>query len=201
MDRVQQRATSNAKLEMAANEAGASEQIAACAAKYGKSDKMTEDTVLYIVGEVTSGTTELFKQLTSEKQKVGFTNFDGEKLNSGRNAVIDAISITVATSTSATSPAGLDFSEKADPAILNAIFSWTNGRKKVIELPVFDVHNPNTTRSNDELFRGLGHLPILEANEINKCDFEFPVGVTPDVTGGKRHWVRIALRVNQTISR
>lgn len=209
MNRVEQRNVSNARLlkeaVAAKNANGATSGLAGCAPDManGKSAKETQDGVLYIVGEVTAGgKINLFEALTEQIARVGVTNFDGNQLNAGSNAVIDAVSISVGISPDGSAdPKNLAFDDAAEAALQNAEFRFEVDGKEIIKLPVFEAHNPNTTRTNDEKYRGLGHLPIIEAQKTCQAWVEFPTGITPDTTGGKKHYVRVELRRNQTVSR
>lgn len=208
MNRVEQRKVSNQKLVAEANTAksngGSQYGLAGCAVDpaTGKSTKETQDGVLYIVGEVTAGgKINLFEALTEQIARVGVTNFDGNQLNSGSNAVLDAVSISVAINDAGVDPKNLAFDDTAEAALQNAEFRFEVDGKEIIKMPVFEAHNPNTTRTNDEKYRGLGHLPIIEAQKTCQAWIEFPTGITPDTTGGKKHYVRVELRRNQTVSR
>lgn len=202
MNRIQTRSLSNAKLSKEAAEAVSGSQLANCIDN-GKSTKKTHDEVLYIHGELTGGNTIfLFKDLVKDKAEIGITNFDGNQLNQGKNAVIDAISIEIGVSADGSQTATqVEYGTKADLAIQNAEFTFSVDGNDIINLPVWEAHNPNTTRTNDEKYRDLGHLPVIEAMKPCEATFKFPTGVTPDATGGKKHFVRVALRVLKTVSR
>jgi len=210
-NRVEQRNISNALLRQEAikalNNKGNASGLAGCVNSNGSSSKTTQDGVLYFVGEVTDGgKINLFEAIVQETSasRVGLTNFDGNKLAAGSNAVLDAISIEVATTNDTDGHPdmkGLDYSESADPAIKAAEFRFTVDGKEKINIPVYEIHNANSTRTNDEKYRELGHLPIIEALQQVEAWFNFPSGVAPSGADGKRHYVKVSLRRNQTVSR
>jgi len=163
----------------------------------------TVDTVEYITGEITAGgKIDLFKPISEGIPRIGINSFDGRKYNTLGNAVIDAVAVEVATTTSTTETAAeLVFDAAMDVAILNSHIKFAADGKLLFELPMYEVHNPNTTDLNDKKYRSIGHLPIIEAEKNLTCDIEFPNGVNPDVTGGKRHFIKVSLRVIKTVSK
>jgi len=163
----------------------------------------TFDKVEYITGEVTAGgKIDLFEAISESISRIGINSFDGRRYNTLSNAVIDAVTVEVATTTSATATAAeLIFDDAMDVAIVNSNIIFSADGKQLFDLPIREVHNPNTTRLNDEKYRGIGHLPIIESEKNLKCEIDFPTGVTPDTTGGKRHFLKVSLRVTKTVTR
>lgn len=169
----------------------------------GSGGLTTVDTVEYITGEVTAGgKIDLFEPISESISRVGLNSFDGRRYNSLGNSVIDAVTVEAAVTTSETATAAtLVFDDEMDVAILNSNIIFSAGGKVLFKLPMKEVHNPNTTRLNDEKYRSIGHLPIIEAEKDLKCEIEFPTGVVPDNTGGKRHLLKVSIRVTKTLPR
>lgn len=192
MNRIEKRALANTKLEALSLKKADLDQ-----------GQKSIDTTLYVIGEVTKGgTVKIFDKLTEQNRRAGLTNFDGNQLNRGSYAVLDGVCIEVATSTDQSIDGrGLDFSEEADAAIKAADFVFMSDTEIVTDMPVNEAHNPNTTRSNDEKFRELSHLPVIESQKLNEITFEFPQGMSPDTTDSKRHFVKISFRAFKTVTR
>lgn len=192
-----------------AKEASSSKAIAACAERTatGQSVYKNAERVLYLTGEiVSSGRDEYFQAII--KKEIGVTNFDRNQLNPGRNGVATAAAFEYASNTKADNTGEwkqyvktLDFSKEEAPGTLkNAETVFSDNVKPLIELPVYELHNPNTTRTNDEKYRELGDLRVLESDIDFTFTIKFPEGA-PALDATKRHFFKYTIRVGETVAR
>ncbi|WP_044398826.1 hypothetical protein [Lacinutrix sp. Hel_I_90] len=192
-----------------AKAATTSKAVADCAGsgRPGTSDYKNAERVLYVTGEITSsGQNEYFQAIL--KKETGVTNFDRNRLNPGRNGVATSAKFEYATIVTAGNEAVdwkaavkvADFSEECPGTLKNSETMFEDSVKPLIVLPVSELHNPNVTRSNDELYRSLGDLRVLEADTDFKLTIKFPEGAAP-LDAAKRHFFRYTIRVGETVSR
>lgn len=191
-----------------AKEANSSPAIAACTRPNGAgSAYKNADRVLILTGEITSGgSKEYFQEIV--KRELGVTNFDGNKLNVGRNAAVTEVAFMYDFVDKAGNTEDwkeivktLAFDKAAPGALLNAETVFEDDVKPLIELPVFEMHNTETTQTNDQKFRALGDLRILEADRPFKFHINVPSGKTGLDVASKRHFFMLVLRVGQTVPR
>ncbi len=203
-NRVELRQDANQKLADASKE---STVIATCArtTEAGVSVTKTEDTTLYIVANIgAGGNQELFKSLSKNVRVVGETNFDGNRLNSMRNAVIDGIQVIYGTAAVASPKIGdIDFKPQVVPAPLkNSEIRLVAENRQLFEIPVQDVLPLAAATSNNDSFRNLSHLPVIEAMKNATLNLDFPATYTAlDTALNVSHWVKVLFRVSQTVER
>ncbi|SEA12810.1 hypothetical protein [Bizionia paragorgiae] len=191
-----------------AKEAATSTAIQACArpGSNGQAYK-NADRVLFITGEITSaGSKEYFNEIV--KKELGITNFDRDKLNVGRNAAVTHVSFLYDTVPAAGNTEDwkeivktLAFDKAAPGALLNAETRFEDDVKPLIELPVFEMHNTETTQTNDQKFRALGDLRILEAEKSFQFHINVPSGKTGLDVATNRHFFKLVMRVGETVPR
>ncbi len=169
--------------------------------------KKVADRILYVVAEVTAGTTIVNAFDTIERKAVGITNFDKNMLAQGRNAVITEVKLEYGTLLTAnyggtfenTAPF-VNFNEAAPAYILNTKLKFTDDEKPLLEFPIKEIHNPNTTRTNDEGYRVLGDLRMIESERELVLALESPK-VVSDLDPLKRHFIMLTLRVGESVKR
>jgi len=191
-----------------AKEAANSASLQACArpGSNGQAYK-NADRVLILTGEITSaGSKEYFQEIV--KKELGVTNFDGNKLNVGRNAAVTHVAFMYDTVTAAGNTEDwkeivktLAFDKAAPGALLNADTRFEDDVKPLIELPVFEMHNTETTQTNDQKYRALGDLRILEAEKAFQFHINVPSGKTGLDVSTNRHFFKLVMRVGETVPR
>ena len=135
------------------------------------------DTVKYIVVDV-SGASGIFPIMHSNtKKSVGVTNFDGNKFNPGRHAVIDSIKIEKATTGATPEVAGFIGDTTLPKELSNCEFRVEQKGLIPVDLPVNEMNQP-TANQKSTAYRELSTLPVLVANEEIGMFLQFPVGVT-----------------------
>lgn len=167
----------------------------------------TADRILFVTGEITAGgTIEFFEKITRKAE--GVTNFDTNKLSIGRNGVATAVTLEYGTLVAASNTlafeqtiGAVEFNKEAPALVKNAVLTFEDDVKPLIKFPIYEIHNPNTTRTNDEKYRELGDLRLLKASTAFKCQIKFPE--TPGVTldSASRHFVKLTIRVGETVKR
>lgn len=114
------------------------------------------------------------------KREIGITNLDGNKLNAGRDYVIDGVRILLGTTKSASvkNEAWSEaFIAALPPAIQNAEIRIKQGGFVILDMPVRDLYG-----SEDELFRTLTTLPLIKSNMEFEFEIEYPRGVAVPAT-------------------
>lgn len=107
----------------------------------------------------------------------GITNFDGNKLNAGRDIVIDSVRFIEAVD-GATSIQTADFSNtdgKAHASLAHAELRVEQAGKVLIDLPLTDF---NKSDGDTVHFRDISTMPILKAEEEFNIYLVLPNGVT-----------------------
>lgn len=116
----------------------------------------------------------------NSKREVGITNLDGNKLNSGRDYVIDGVRILVDSSDSADLKKGTWVpanGTNVDPAFLNAEFRLKQEGNVLIDMPITDLSGEGDVQN---LFRAISTSPLLRSNLEFEMEIDYPKGTTVD---------------------
>ena len=155
------------------------------------------DTTLYLVSRI-DGTSNIAKLTNDDtKKKVGVTNFDGNKLADGRDAIIDGIKILCAKDGLVQS--NVDFNSKViiiPPALLNAELKLVQSNVILLNIPVADLYQ--NSYDNDG-YRDIASTPYLAGKEPIEWILEYPEGasIPADIIDGV--YIKIMCRAIQAI--
>lgn len=166
------------------------------------------DRIFYVVAEVSDGGTITNAFDYIERKAEGITNFDKDKLSPGRNGVITEVKLEYGTLVKADYAAAtflnaapfVNYNESAPAFILNTRITFSDDEKPLLDFPIKEIHNPNTTRSNDEGYRALGDLRMIESERALRLSLEVPK-VAPNLNATKRHFVMLTFRVGESVKR
>ena len=131
-------------------------------------------------------------------QEVGVTNFDGNRLESGRFFVIEAISILYGEAAAGTKVWDVKYEEGNLPPQLRASHAVVRQNGDVIlRLPVESIFRAQ--KSATEKYRKLGALAVLEPNQTIEITVETPQGstITP-ATSGHESFISFMLKGYET---
>jgi hypothetical protein len=128
------------------------------------------------------------------KRAVGITNLDGNKLNSGRDYVIDGIRVLYGknvANTAVSNEKWLDPNTVELPAVLqNAEVRIEQDGKMLVDMPLRDLYeNP------DSAFRSLSTSPLIRSNKEYKFEIQFPASVS--VPSDLPYNIRFEFRAHQ----
>jgi hypothetical protein len=137
-----------------------------------------------------SGTIQLIDVNT--KREVGVTNIDGNKLNAGRDYIIDGMRILKGSLAVANVKADKYVATGLLPeALQNAEIRLKQGGNVLIDQPVSDLFNG----SANELFRNISTSPLIVSNQEFEFEIEYPRGVS--VPADAEFNIRIEFRAHQ----
>ena len=135
------------------------------------------DTVKYIVKDI-SGASGIFPIMDSNtKRIVGKTNFDGNKFNPGRHAVIDSVKVEKATAGTTEESASFIGDTTLPKELSNCEFRVEQKGLVPIDFPVNELNQP-TANQKSTAYREISTSPVLVANEEIGMFIQFPAGVT-----------------------
>jgi hypothetical protein len=154
------------------------------------------DSTMYLVYRV-DGKSSINKLTNGDtKKKIGVTNFDGNRLRDGRDAVVDAIKITVAKDGLVESNVDWFNNKWTAPAELaNAELRLIQKDKTLLDFPVSDLLLSN---DNDN-YREIGNFPFLQGKEDITWELEFADGQIIPAEAVNGLFIKIELRVIQAI--
>lgn len=113
---------------------------------------------------------------TNTRKEAGVTNFDGNKLNRGKNIVIDSLRFRFGYSGAAQIKAEKFNGTKAFPAeFYGANLVIKQGSKSILNIPVMDCLDEN---ANNPLWRELSAGRLIVAEKEYDFELEYPKGVT-----------------------
>jgi hypothetical protein len=130
------------------------------------------------------------------KREVGITNIDGNKLNAGRDYIIDGIRLLKGVKKSADlksetwSALQGDENVFIEAAFLNAEFRIKQDGNVLVDMPITDLTGDKTN-----LFRSLSTSPLIRSNMEFEFEIEYPKGVSVQSTEDTN--VRFEFRVHQ----
>jgi hypothetical protein len=150
------------------------------------------DKTLYLNVSVkgNAGTIQLIDVNT--KREVGVTNIDGNKLNAGRDYIIDSMRILRGSVDTA--------NVKADKylatgtlveALQNAEIRIKQGGNILVDMPVSDLFNGSPI----EMFRNISTSPLIVSNQEFEFEIEYPRGVSVPADANMN--IRFEFRVHQ----
>jgi hypothetical protein len=110
------------------------------------------------------------------KREVGVTNLDGNRLNAGRDYIIDGVRVLRGT-TSAASVKTENYVQGGalDTALQNAEIRIKQNGNILLDMPISDLFNPASTA---EVFRNISTSPLIVSNMEFEFEIEYPKGVS-----------------------
>lgn len=153
-----------------------------------------KDSTLYIAADASgiAGKKDLLTANT--KALVGITNFDGNKLNTGRNVVINSARLLYTTDGAEIVSADWQNEDRLPAELQNAEVVVTQGGRLVLSMPLSDLQGDKF-----QAWRKFANTPFLKANEPISVQLELPEGVTAPVSDGTvQSFIRFEFRVHQS---
>jgi hypothetical protein len=160
-----------------------------------KNDAYLVDTTEFIAAKLTgSGSGVIALTKSSGDKAVGIQSFDGNKLDDAQHFVIDSVALDygLEVTTDNKEVANANYVDAAPAELLSADLIIKQG-KELIRIPVSEAHNLATGTSNDDNFRTVSHLPVIEANKVFEVAIEFAEGTSLSA-GTDDHFVKVSLR-------
>jgi hypothetical protein len=110
------------------------------------------------------------------KREVGVTNLDGNRLNAGRDYIIDGVRVLRGTTASA-NVRNETYSQTGalDQALQNAEIRIKQNGSILLDMPMSDIYNPASTA---EVFRNISTSPLILSNMEYEFEIEYPKGVS-----------------------
>jgi hypothetical protein len=130
------------------------------------------------------------------KREVGITNIDGNKLNAGRDYIIDSIRILRGSNASANlknetwDNTNINSNKLFDAAFLNAELRIKQDGNSLIDMPITDLLGDTTT-----FYRSISTSPLIRSNLEFEIEIEYPKGVSVSAAADSN--VRFEFRVHQ----
>lgn len=124
------------------------------------------------------------------KKEVGVTNFDGNKLNVGRDYVIDGVRILYDTTATNIKNANWLKYPASETEVANCEIRIKQDNQMLLEMPVTDM-----TNFNYDEFRDISTSPIIRSGEEFEIELEFPQGVS--IANDNEVNIRLEFRVHQ----
>lgn len=154
------------------------------------------DTTLYVVARV-DGLSNIAKLTNDDtKKKVGITNFDGNKLADGRDAIIDSMKIEVVQGGLVLNNADWSDTSNGIPKELqNAELKLKQGEQILYSTPVSDLILSN----DDDNYRDIASTPYLASKEPIEWVLEFADGVAIPAEAVNGIYIKISCRAIQAI--
>ena len=132
------------------------------------------------------------------RREVGVTNIDGNKLNAGRDYILDSIRVLVGTTSSENlkdetwvSPWNIAGQNILPKAFLGAELRINQDRNQLVDMPVTDLCQDGFVSS----FRSLSTTPLIRSNMEFEIEIEYPKGVS--VPTDREYNIRIEVRAHQ----
>lgn len=152
------------------------------------------DTTLYVAFNASGVAGKVDLITANTKPVVGVTNFDGNKLNTGRNIVIAAARILYTTDGSELVSSDWQNEDRLPAELQNAEIVITQGGKSILSMPLTDLQGDKF-----QAWRKFSDTPFIKNNEIIKMELQLPEGVTAPIESGTvKSNIRFELRVLQT---
>lgn len=134
---------------------------------------------------------------SNTRKIIGVTNLDGNKLNPGRDYIIDSIRFMNAAGTDIMAA---DYTNGVPVAMKNAEFRIVQGSNNLLEMPVSDLTGDLVAKDILAGFRNISTLPMIRSNEEFAFELEYAKGTTVPAAGTTASGglcVRIEMRVHQ----
>jgi hypothetical protein len=109
------------------------------------------------------------------KREIGVTNLDGNRLNAGRDYIIDGVRVLRGTTASANVRSEkYSQSTALEEALQNAEIRIKQNGNILLDMPMSDIYNQNS----NELFRNISTSPLIQSNMEFEFEIEYPKGVS-----------------------
>jgi len=152
------------------------------------------DSELYVRKAVTpGGSVNLLEGVSAAE--IGITNFDGQRLDSDRYFIIDALTVNYGTASTGTSAKAVDYSTALPAALKNANLVIRQDNEVILRLPVSSI---NDAKNTDDRYRELGAFALLRDQKTISIDLEFPAGADLGAGAGKDGYVEVLLKGFET---
>jgi hypothetical protein len=138
-----------------------------------------------------AGTIQLIDVNT--KREVGVTNLDGNRLNPGRDYIIDGVRVLRGVKNTA----NVKNDQYSQTGSLDEVFQNAELRIKqnsniLLDMPISDLYNP---ASGNEVFRNISTSPLIQSNMEYEIEIEYPKGFTVSAVTDLN--IRLEFRVHQ----
>ena len=148
--------------------------------------------VLYFTAEGTNNKT--IKFVDSGKSKtVGIQNFKKDMLDSNEPFVVTHIAVLVGKepTTGGKSIEAASYDDAAPGEVRNAeLIISQDGRGKIAELLVDALHNPNTTRTQDERFKELEFYPVI----LDDKEFQVEMNCPANIPNDSKYFIKVVAK-------
>lgn len=152
------------------------------------------DSELYIRKDVgTGGTINLLEGLSTST--VGISNFDGQRLDTDRNFVIDALTVNYGVAAIGASPSAVDYTTGLPAALKNSHLVIRQNNEVIVKLPISSIFDAKNT---DVRYRELDGFALLKDSKTISIDLEMPAGADLAPGGGNAGFVEVALKGFET---
>lgn len=129
-------------------------------------------------------------------QEVGVTNFDGNKLESDRYFVADAVTVQYGEGTASSDKVYSIKYDKELPAVLLSSHLVIRQKNEIIvKLPISAIEN---AKKSDAYYRKLEALALIEPNAPVEIQIETPMGSTITPSSGDSSYVRVLIKGFET---
>ena len=154
------------------------------------------DTTLYLNARV-DGKSSIVKLTNDDTKKgIGITNFDGNKLADGRDAIIDGIKIIYAKGGLVLNNVEWNGNRQALPKeLVNAELKLVQSNVILLNMPLSDLELSN----DDDNYRDIASTPYLSSKEPIEWILEFAEGVTLAADAVNGSFLKIECRAIQAI--
>lgn len=154
------------------------------------------DTTLYLAARVDGGSNIMKLTNDETKKQPGITNFDGNKLADGRDAVIDAIKVSCARGGVALNNVDwLGDNIQLPKELANAELKLVQSNVILLSLPLSDLVLSN----DDDNYRDISSAPLLSSKDPIEWILEFAEGVTLAAEALQGTFIKIECRATQAI--
>lgn len=149
------------------------------------------DTTLYIAFDAAGFGGKQALLTPNTKKLVGITNFDADKLNTGRNVCISAARLLYSTEGASLQTADWYNNDRLCPELQNSEVVITQAGVKVFSIGLTDLFGHKFSD-----FRQITDRPLLHQNEPINIEIQTPDGVTvPTATAQINQFCRLEFRV------
>lgn len=152
------------------------------------------DSELFIRKDIGSGgTVNLLEGLSTST--IGVSNFDGQRLDTDRNFVIDAITINYGIAAAGAGAATVNYTTALPAALKNANIVIKQDNEVILKLPVASI---NDAKNTDLRYRELGGFALLRDQRTITIDLEFAAGADTVPGAGNASFVEVLLKGYET---
>jgi hypothetical protein len=152
------------------------------------------DKTIY-VGFETTGKAGTMKVVdVNTKRLIGITNLDGNKLDAGRDYIIDGARILFGNDTEPIEAQNWQGGQSCPDPLKNAEIRILQGSKVILDMPITDLIYSSDSNGMTQ-FRPISTSPLLVSNKEFEIEIEFPNGQT--VTSVTKSFARLEFRAHQ----